>query len=87
MPPPDHYFEVILTPYLKRQLGRLLSGKDIPENTIKELLNAVKAARRYDLPLSLVSWEQWEAEAKKRGETLADFIYDSESRRKNRKAA
>lgn len=76
----DHYYEFRLSPQHREALIELLEGGSVPEATLRVIAQRLKAAERYDCLPFKVNWSHYEAEAKKRGESLADFIFDRAGR-------
>lgn len=74
----QHYFEVELTPAQRRTLLLLLRGGSVTEALLRDVEEAVRDARRIDRPLNKerLDWEELEHEAKRRGCSEADAIWD-----------
>lgn len=79
--PTDHYYEVELTPLQRVAFLDLLDNKKVPKKIIKEIGDAVAMARQMDgeLPKERFNWKKMEAEAEKRGSTIADYLWDKRS--------
>jgi hypothetical protein len=74
----DHYFELRLLPGQYESLLRFLEQKKrLTTRSLEEITNAVKSARKYDLKPAEMLWEEWEQRAEKRGESLADLVWDA----------
>ena len=72
----DAYYEIRLSAEHREALLQLLEGGGVPESTLRVIAQRLKAAERYEcLPFD-INWRHYEDEARKRGESLADFIYD-----------
>lgn len=77
--PTDHFFEVRLTPAQRERLLELCEGKTVSVARRNVLAQVLRAAERFDgRPYN---WAEAERKAAERGESLADWIYDAESRR------
>lgn len=73
------YYEMRLDHFQREALIKLLEGGEIPESTAGVVLQRAKTAERYDcLPFDL-NWDHWEELAAKRGQSLADLMWDMAS--------
>lgn len=72
------YFEVELTPRLRKALLNLIRGGEINEATLKLIETQVMCAREVDmaLPAGMFDWNEIEAEAARQGVLITDIIFD-----------
>ncbi len=77
-PPETFYYEVELTPdqhILLLEIVRRVAG---PRSKMEPLVEALATARRMDTPLrrAKLDWTMAENESKRRGSSIADWLYD-----------
>jgi hypothetical protein len=76
--PPTHYFEIELDPEQRAFLLEVLRRSNAHKARLRPLIEAIGEARRINAPLvrARLDWTQAENEARQRGSSLADWLWD-----------